>query len=42
MLHLHRRKMRTYCKNFNFTVKNCNAIENKLILKLNAMHLMYV
>lgn len=40
MLHLHRRKMRTYCKNFNFTVKNC--IENKLILKLNAMLLMYV
>lgn len=40
MLHLHRRKMRTYCKNFNFTVKNC--IGNKLILKLNALHLMYV
>lgn len=40
MLHLHRRKMRTYFKNFNFTVKNC--IENKLILKLNVMLLMYV
>lgn len=40
MLHLHRRKMRTYCKNFNFTAKNC--IENKLILKLSAMLLMYV
>lgn len=40
MLYLYRRKMRIYCKNFNFIVKNC--IENKLILKLNVMFLMYV